>query len=386
MNISKYKVIIVGAGFYGTTCANLISKKTNLPILLIDSRNHVGGNSYSEINQETGIEYHKYGSHLFHTSSEKIWKYVKSFSDFNDYRHYVYTIHKNEVYSMPINLITISQYFKKYLTPSLAKELITNKTKDFKNIDVISLEDLALTTIGLELYEAFIKNYTLKQWQTDPKFLPASTLSRLPVRFDANQRYFSDKYEGIPVDGYTQLFNRMLDSNLIDVELNCDFFQIKDSVKNNQLVIYTGPIDRYFENQYGNLKWRTLDFESEIVNTDDYQGTSVMNYADLDVNFTRIHEFKHLHPEREKISDKSFIMKEYSRFAGKSDEPYYPVNGVSDREILKSYKDKTRLEFNVHFGGRLGTYKYLDMHMAIGSAMSFIENKFYDYIQKLKLL
>jgi UDP-galactopyranose mutase len=377
-NLKYSDVLIVGAGFFGVTLAERISKVLNKKVMVIDARSHVGGNSYSEIEPETTIEYHKYGSHLFHTSSEKIWTYISQFTKFNDYKHHVYAKHNNNIFSLPINLLTICQFFNQPFSPTQAKDHINNLIAKYNHERALngeySLKDKAIATIGPELYSAFIENYTKKQWQTDPEQLPASIINRLPVRFNFDTKYFSDRYEGVPVEGYTNIFNNMLNSKNIEYFLNLNYFDIKNVVPNNCLTIYTGPIDRYYEYRFGELSWRTLDFQLEILDVEDFQGTSVINYVDRDVDFTRIHEFKHLHPERNYNTSKTLIMKEYSRFATKQDEPYYPVNSIQDREKLQKYRALASKEKDVFFGGRLGTYQYLDMHMAIGSALSMFEN------------
>ena len=369
------KIIIVGSGLFGLTIAERIASTLNKEVLILEKRPHIGGNAWSEFDAQTGIEIHKYGSHLFHTSNEGVWNYVNQFTKFNDYQHHVWTKHKNQLYPIPINLGTISQYFGKSLSPFEAKNLILNETKKLGKIDTSNFEGIALKSIGEALYNAFIKGYTHKQWQLDPKQLPAEIFTRLPLRFDLNTRYFSDKYEGLPLDGYQRFIQNIANNKLIKIEVDTDYFQLKPEIKLNSLVIYTGPIDRYFDYKYGELKWRTLDFEIEKLDIDDFQGTSVINYADIDVNFTRIHEFQHLHPERLKLSEKTIIMKEYSRLSSQGDEPYYPVNSRQDREILQKYREEILTLKNVIFGGRLGTYKYLDMHMAIASALNVFENQ-----------
>jgi len=349
-----------------------------MKVAVIESRNHIGGNSYSEIDAATQIEYHKYGSHLFHTNSEKIWEYCNKFTKFNNYRHKVFTIHNGQMYSMPINLGTINQFYKTNYSPEQAKTKIKDLGLNAKNGVVLDLESKAISLIGEELYNAFIKGYTTKQWQVDPKELPASIITRLPVRYNYNNEYFDDNYQGIPIDGYTKWIEKLLEKSTIF--LDTDFFDIRNQISPNQIVIYTGPIDRYFAYKYGELTWRTLDFELNVEEVNDFQGNSVINYADLDVPYTRIHEFKHLHPERNYQTSNTLIMKEFSRFASKDDEPYYPVNSAADREKLSKYRELIPNEKNVYFGGRLGTYQYLDMHMAIASALNMYENEL-----KLKL-
>jgi UDP-galactopyranose mutase len=237
-----------------------------------------------------------------------------------------------------------------------------------------NLEEKAISLIGRPLYEAFIRGYTAKQWQTDPTELPAAVISRLPVRYTYDNRYFSDTYEGLPTDGYTAWLERMADSPLIDVRLGTDFFDVRDEVVGTAPVVYTGPLDRYFDYREGRLGWRTLDFETEVLPVKDHQGTPVMNYADEKVPYTRIHEFRHFHPERDYPEDKTVVMREFSRAAEADDEPYYPVNTPEDRERLLRYRELARREPGVLFGGRLGTYQYLDMHMAIASALTLFDD------------
>jgi UDP-galactopyranose mutase len=376
--IENFDVVIVGSGFFGATIAERITTNTSKKVVVIDSRSHLGGNSYSTFHEETQIEYHKYGSHIFHTNNEKVWDYCNKFTKFNDYRHKVLTIHNEKVFSLPINLGTINQFYQSNLSPKKAKEKIESQMETGKS--ATNLEAKAISLIGKDLYEAFIKNYTIKQWQTNPTELSAEIITRLPVRFNYNTNYFDDLYQGIPLDGYTKWIEKMLSKST--VLLNTDFFDLKSQINPNQIVIYTGPIDKYFSYTYGELTWRTLDFDLEVVPVEDFQGTSVMNYSDLDVNFTRIHEFKHLHPEREYQKEKTLIMREFSRFASKKDEPYYPVNSAADREKLVKYREMIKLEKNTFFGGRLGSYQYLDMHMAIASALGMYENELVPFLNK----
>lgn len=373
--LRDYDAIVVGAGFYGATLAERIANELGGKVCVLERRRHVGGNCYSETDAETGIEYHKYGSHLFHTNSEEVWRYLHRFTTFTSYRHRVLTVHKGQVYSMPINLGTMCAFFGRHLTPSQARELIRQQTSEEKAAGASNLEEKAVALIGRQLYEAFIRGYTKKQWQTDPRQLPASIINRLPVRFTFDPHYFSDQFEGLPADGYTAIFRRMLQSPRIDVRLGVDFFDLRHEMASHQLVIYSGPLDRYFDYRLGELSWRTLDFDREALALDDYQGTAVMNYADEDVPYTRIHEFKHLHPERQYAPGRTLIYREYSRFARREDEPYYPVNTARDRQLLAAYRRLAAGSSNVIFGGRLGSYQYLDMHQAIGAALSDFRNK-----------
>jgi UDP-galactopyranose mutase len=375
VTLRDYDVIVVGAGFYGATIAERVATVLGRKVCVLERRPHIGGNCYSETDSATGIEHHKYGSHLFHTNSEEVWRYLHRFTTFTNYRHRVLTVHRGQVYPMPINLGTICAFFGRHLTPSEARDLIRSQSNDDDIARAENLEEKAIALIGRPLYEAFVRGYTKKQWQTDPRRLPASIINRLPVRFTCEPYYFTDKYEGLPEDGYTTVFRRMLDSPHIDIRLSVDFFDVRGGLLPHQFVVYTGPIDRYFDYRLGELAWRTLDFEREALPTDDYQGASVINYADEDVPYTRIHEFKHLHPERPYAPGHTLICREYSRFARRGDEPYYPVNTVRDRQLLTAYKRLAECERNVLFGGRLGSYQYLDMHQAIAAALSDFRKK-----------
>lgn len=373
----------MGSGLFGLTIAERVATELGRKVVVVDRRPHLGGNAYSEMDPETGIEVHKYGAHLFHTSNERVWNYVNQFTEFTDYHHRVYSNHGGEVYPLPINLGTINQFFRSALGPDAAKALIAEQASEIAGSNVTNLEEKAISLIGRPLYEAFIRDYTAKQWQTPVTELPAEVISRLPVRYTYENGYFSDAYEGLPKDGYTAWLERMVENPNIEVVLNTDFFDTsqpynKVALKGKVPIVYTGALDRYFDYQAGRLGWRTLDFERETLDVGDFQGTSVMNYADADVPYTRIHEFRHFHPERvEYPKDKTVIMREYSRFATGSDEPYYPVNTPADREMLREYRmlAKAEQEDGVFFGGRLGTYQYLDMHMAIGSALSMYDNQ-----------
>jgi UDP-galactopyranose mutase len=367
-------LLVVGSGFFGLTVAERVAAELGLRVLVLDRRDHPGGNAYSEPDPATGIEVHRYGAHLFHTSNERVWEYVNRFSTFTGYQHRVYTVHAGEVYPLPINLGTINQFFSAALSPDEARALVAEQAGEVAAGEATNLEEKAISLIGRPLYEAFIRDYTAKQWQTDPTELPASIISRLPVRYTYDNRYFSDTHEGLPTDGYTALLERMADSPLIEVRLSTDFFDVRDQLPAGVPVVYTGPVDRYFDYCEGRLGWRTLDFETEVLPVGDHQGTPVMNYADAEVPYTRIHEFRHFHPERDYPSDKTVIMREFSRSAEDDDEPYYPINTPGDRDMLLRYRARAEAEEGVLFGGRLGTYQYLDMHMAIASALTAYED------------
>ena len=371
---SRKPIVIVGAGLYGLTLAERIANELGKEVLILEKREFIGGNAFSYFDTSSGIEIHKYGSHLFHTDNEKIWRYVNNFTSFNDYRHQVWAKHNNRIYPMPINLGTISLFCEKFMTPSKARMWIADQQLS-NTTTATNFEEKAIQLIGEPLYRAFIAGYTEKQWQVDPKQLPQEIISRLPVRYNFNIDYFDDKYQGLPLNGYMNWFARMVENPLIKIETDSDYFVMRERFKNDQLVIFSGPIDRFFDYKYGALSWRTLDFEWEILATDDFQGASVINYSDLDVPFTRIHEFKHLHPERKNDSGLTVIAREYSRFALGDDDPYYPINTLEDKKKLDLYRALRSKAPNVIFGGRLGSYKYLDMHMAIGSALSAFEQK-----------
>ena len=376
----NYDLVVVGSGLFGLTIAEQAASRWGLRVAIVERRSHLGGNAYSEIDPETGIEVHKYGAHLFHTSNERVWEYVNRFTSFTSYVHRVWTTVDGVVYPMPVNLGTINQFFSAAYGPDEARALIAQQAAEVDGQEITDFEPKGVSLVGRPLFDAFFKNYPAKQWQTDPKDLPASIISRLPVRYNYDSRYFNDKYEGLPVDGYTAWMERMVASDLIDVYLDTDFFDPenplnKAAVVGKVPVVYTGPVDRYFDYSAGDLSWRTVDFEKEVVDTGDYQGCSVMNYGDIDVPFTRIIEFRHFHPERDYQDKKTVIFREFSRFADHGDEPYYPVNTAQDRERLEQYRELMKNEDRVFFGGRLGTYKYLDMHMAIASALTMLDNE-----------
>ncbi|MCT1369280.1 UDP-galactopyranose mutase [Corynebacterium mucifaciens] len=377
-----YDLIVVGSGFFGLTVAEQAASELGKRVLVVEKRSHIGGNAYSENEPETGIEVHKYGAHLFHTSNERVWEYVNRFTDFTDYQHRVFAMHDGTAYQFPMGLGLINQFFGRYYSPEEAKKLIEEQREGLDPAAATNLEERGIALIGKPLYDAFVKHYTAKQWQTDPTDLPPEIISRLPVRYTFNNRYFNDTYEGLPVDGYAAWLEKMAEHERIDVRLDTDWFEVRDEVRAENPdapVVYTGPLDQYFDYAEGRLGWRTLDFEQEVLEVGDFQGTPVMNYNDADVPYTRIHEFRHFHPERSEYpSDRTVIVKEYSRFASEDDEVYYPINTPEDREKLEAYRRLAAEEaeqHNVLFGGRLGTYQYLDMHMAIAAALTLFDNQ-----------
>ena len=280
-------LVVVGSGFFGLTVAERAAASVGARVLVLERRPHIGGNAYSYREERTGIEVHQYGSHLFHTSNSEVWSYANRFTSFTDYRHHVFTTHAGRVYPMPINLATLCAFYDRALTPGQAADLVRAETAvPAGRAD--NLEDKAVSLIGRPLYEALIRDYTHKQWQTDPRELPASIIARLPVRYTFDGRYFTDTWEGLPVDGYTAWLTAMATHPLIDVRTGIDFADVRGLIPPGTPVVYTGPIDAYFDHREGRLGWRTLDLDVEVVDVPDFQGTSVMNYADLDVAYTRI--------------------------------------------------------------------------------------------------
>ena len=369
-----YDLVVVGSGFFGLTVAETLAREHGKRVLVLERRDHLGGNAWSEAEPQTGIEVHRYGAHLFHTSNERVWEYVNRFTAFTGYQHRVFSVYKDRVYPMPINLATICEYVGRHLSPTEARAWVREQAAEVDTHEAANLEDKAISLIGRPLYEAFVRGYTAKQWQTDPRELSPDIITRLPVRYTFDNRYFNDTYEGLPVDGYAAWLTKMADHELIDVQLGVDFFDVRAQLPAGVPVVYTGPLDRYFDYAEGPLEWRTLDFEQEVLDVGDFQGTPVMNYADEDVPWTRIHEFRHFHPERSYPEDRTVVVREYSRAAGPGDEPYYPIASDRDRERLERYRERAAQEQDVYFGGRLGTYKYLDMHMAIASALTMVDN------------
>ncbi len=363
-------IVIVGAGFCGCTAAERLAS-AGRKVLVLEKRNHIGGNCYSEVDPVTGVECHKYGSHIFHTNNEQVWHYLNQFVVFNQYRHTVWTTYKNRVYSMPINLATINAYYNMNLKPWEVSGFLDGERQKENYENPENLEEKAVSLVGRPLYEAFIKGYTIKQWDADPKTLCPDIITRLPVRSNYNNRYFRDPYEGIPVCGYTGTFERLLDHPNITVELSADYFAMKQRFSAAP-TLYTGPIDRFFNYEYGHLDWRTIDFELERHDMSDYQGCTVMNYADSEVPYTRIHEFKHFHPERED-TERTITYREYSRIAGRVDEPYYPVNTPRNRELLSRYQQLMADVPHILFSGRLGSYRYLDMDATIACGLNVAE-------------
>ena len=303
--MSKPDLVVVGSGFFGLTIAERCANELGLDVLVLERRSHLGGNAYSEVEPETGIEVHTYGAHLFHTSNERVWEYVNRFTTFTGYQHRVFARYQGQVYSFPMNLGLINQFFGRSHTPDEARALIAEQSSEIDTDRAENLEEKAISLIGRPLYEAFVKGYTAKQWQTDPKELSPDIITRLPVRYTFDNRYFNDTYEGLPTDGYTAWLTRMADHPKIEVRLDTDFFDVADDYRGQVPIVYTGPVDEYFGNSEGRLSWRTVDLEAEVKDVDDFQGTPVVNYNDQEVPYTRILEFKHFHPERTYLPGKT---------------------------------------------------------------------------------
>jgi UDP-galactopyranose mutase len=366
--------IVIGSGFFGAVIAERIANDMHKKVLVVEKSYHIGGNCYSETDPETGIEYHKYGTHIFHTSNKEVYDYLKQYFEFNSYYHQVLTTHRGKVYQMPINLETINSFFQTNLKPCQVDDFLSQKIKDEITDPPKNFEEFAISKIGKELYEAFIKGYTEKQWGIKPHLLPASIIKRLPIRKNYNESYFFDTWQGIPKNGYTDIFKQMLSHSNITLLLNTDYFDIRNQIPPTAKIIYTGPIDRFFDYCYGKLKWRSLKFEHEILPVEDFQGTSVMNYADIGIPYTRIHEPKHLHTEREAFNtEKTLIIREYP--VQDDENPYYPLSDPNSKEMLEKYQAKAAAFSNLIIGGRLGDYNYYDIHHTIEKALSIYTNK-----------
>lgn len=360
------KVLIVGAGFSGAVIARQLAEK-GCNITVIDSRNHVAGNCYSERDPESDVMVHTYGPHIFHTDNEKVWDYINQFCEMMPYVNRVKTTVNNQVFSLPINLHTINQFFKKTCSPDEAKALIFEKG-DQTITNPVSFEEQALRFVGKELYEAFFKGYTIKQWGMEPSALPASILKRLPIRFNYDDNYFSHKYQGMPKDGYTVIVESILNHKNIKVELNRNF--MPEERKEYDHVFYSGPLDAFYNHQHGRLGYRTLDFE-KFSYDGDFQGCAVMNYGETITPYTRITEHKYFAPWES--HEKSVCYKEFSRECEAKDIPYYPIRQVGEMQMLENYLELAESEKNITFIGRLGTYRYLDMDVTIAEALATAE-------------
>lgn len=356
------KILVIGAGFSGSTIAHKLALN-GYQVVVSDARSHIAGNCYSEKDEKTGITVHKYGAHIFHTDNHEVWEFLNNFGEFMPYINRVKSTVKGKVYSLPINLHTINQFFNTAKSPQEARDFVLSLA-DASIATPENFEQQALKFLGKDLYEAFFRGYTKKQWGISPTDLPASILKRLPVRFSYDDNYFNHKYQGIPKHGYTSLIERMLDHDLIQVVLNRKI--TRNDINEFDHTFYSGPIDEWLSYSEGSLGYRTLDFEV-IRKNGDYQGCAVMNYGDEEVPYTRIVEHKHFAPWEE--HEKTIVYKEYSRSCGQNDVPYYPIRLVNEQAQLKKYIELAKQEERISFIGRLGTYRYLDMDVTIAEAL-----------------
>lgn len=363
----KYDYLIVGSGLFGSTFAYEMTKRGK-KCLVIDRRNHTGGNIYCE--EVNGINVHKYGAHIFHTSNKEIWDYVNEFAEFNNYINCPIANYKGEIYNMPFNMNTFTKLWKDVVTPSDAKKRIEEQKKELNGKEPTNLEEQAISLVGRDIYEKLVKGYTEKQWGRDCSELPSFIIKRLPVRFTFNNNYFNDRYQGIPIGGYNVIIDKMLKD--CDIELGVDYLQNKE--KYNSIadkVLYTGMIDEYFNYSLGNLEYRSLRFENEVLpEVDDYQGNAVFNYTDRETPYTRIIEHKHFEFNNCKGT---VITKEYPSEWKIGDEAYYPVNDDKNNTLFAKYKELAEKEDKVIFGGRLGNYKYYDMDKVIEAALECVK-------------
>ncbi|WP_312340640.1 UDP-galactopyranose mutase [Sphingobacterium sp.] len=362
----EYDYLIIGAGLYGSICAYELQKR-GFSCLVIEKRDHVGGNMYCE--KINDINVHKYGAHIFHTNDERIWKYINNFVTFNNYRHSVIANYRNELYNLPFNMNTFSRLWN-VVSPSEAHKIIETQ-RIYNTSKIKNLEEHALQTVGKDIYEKLIKGYTMKQWGRLPSQLPASILKRIPLKFTFNNDYFNDTFQGIPNGGYNKLFDQLLAN--VEVKLATDFFKEKiQLIALAKKVIYTGPIDAFYNFEYGHLDYRSLDFKHNILDCNNYQGTSVVNYTDINVPYTRIIEHKHFEFSN---APSTVITYEFPKTFEKNSEPYYPINDERNNRLYKQYEQKSKNDKNIIFGGRLAEYKYYDMHQIIAAALVKIKEE-----------
>ena len=366
----EYDYLIVGSGLYGSVFARQATNK-GYKVLVIEKRDHIAGNIYTE--KVEGINFHKYGAHIFHTNNKKVWDYVNSFVEFNRFTNSPIANYKGEIYSLPFNMYTFNKMWN-ISTPEEAMEII-NKQRQEIDHEPQNLEEQAISLVGRDIYEKLIKGYTEKQWGRDCKDLPSFIIKRLPVRLTYDNNYFNALYQGIPIGGYTKLVERLLEG--IEVRLNIDYLTNKEELDHlAEKVVYTGPIDAYFDYSYGPLQYRSVRFENEILNIPNYQGNAAVNYTDRDTPFTRIIEHKWFEfgkDENGNDLEKTIISKEYSSEWKLGDEPYYPVNDETNTKLYQQYKELADKQYNIIFGGRLGEYKYYDMDQVIESALNKAE-------------
>ena len=359
----KYDYLIVGAGLFGAVAAHEAVQKGK-KCLVIDRRDHIAGNVYTE--EIEGIQVHKYGAHIFHTSDKKIWDYVNQFAEFNNYINSPIAVYGDEIYNLPFNMNTFSKMWG-IKTPAQAQKIIADQIADLNIDEPHNLEEQALKLVGRDVYEKLIKGYTQKQWGRECKDLPSFIIKRLPLRFTYDNNYFNDRYQGIPVDGYTAMVEKMLSG--VEVRLSTEYDDIKDEIDADK-VIYTGMIDKYYDYSEGVLEYRSVRFETEVLDEENYQGNAVVNYTSADVPYTRIIEHKHFNFGKQ---PKTVISREYSSEWKKGDEPYYPVNDERNEALYKKYQALAAKEDKILFGGRLGQYKYYDMDKVIAAALDMCQ-------------
>ena len=365
--MKKYDYLIVGAGLYGSIFAYEMNKKGK-KCLVIDKRNHIGGNIYCE-NIE-GINVHKYGAHIFHTSNKEVWEYINQFCEFNNYINSPIANYKGEIYNLPFNMNTFNKLWG-VVTPKEAKEKIEEQKKEFSITEPKNLEEQAISLIGKDIYEKLIKGYTEKQWGRKATELPAFIIKRLPVRFTYDNNYFNDRYQGIPIGGYTKIIEKMLDG--IEVKLNTNFFDNREYFENiAEKIVFTGMIDEFYNYKFGKLEYRSLRFETETLDEENYQGNAVVNYTEKEIPYTRIIEHKHFEFGKQK---KTVITKEYPSEWKEGDEPYYPVNDEKNNKLYKKYRELAEKEEDIIFGGRLGEYKYYDMDKVIEKVLGNLKEE-----------
>lgn len=363
----KYDYLIVGSGLFGSIFAYEANKKGK-KCLVIEKRSHIAGNIYTE-NIE-GINVHIYGAHIFHTSNKEVWTYINQFAEFNRYTNSPIAIYKDEVYNMPFNMNTFNKLWG-CITPQEAMQKIEEEKIESGITEPTNLEEQAIKLVGKTIYEKLVKGYTEKQWGKSAKDLPSFIIKRLPVRFIYDNNYFNDLYQGIPIGGYTQIIEKMLLG--IDIRLNCDYFENEEELKNiARKIVFTGPIDKFYNYQYGELEYRSLRFENEILDIQNYQGNAVVNYTEYEIPYTRIIEHKHF---ENSITPKTIITKEYPDSWNKDKEPYYPINDQRNNTLYEKYKKLAQKDKNVIFGGRLGQYKYYDMHKVVEEALKCVKEE-----------
>ena len=364
-----YDYLVVGAGLFGAVFAHEAALKGK-KVKVIEKRNHIAGNIYTR--EEEGIQVHQYGAHIFHTSDKEIWDYVNQFAEFNRYTNSPVANYKGEIYNLPFNMNTFNKLWG-VVTPAEAQAKIDEQRAVLNGKTPENLEEQAISLVGTDIYEKLIKDYTEKQWGKPTTELPAFIIRRLPVRLTYDNNYFNDTYQGIPIGGYTQIVEKMLSHENIDVETNVDFFVNKEQyLKDFPKIVFTGMIDEFFDYKLGELEYRSLCFENETLDMENYQGNAVVNYTDAETPFTRIIEHKHFEFGNQA---KTIITKEHSKTWEKGDEPYYPVNNDRNNHLYKSYKKMADEQGNVIFGGRLGHYRYYDMHQVIGAALQCVRNE-----------